>query len=445
MSTAFYGNRVSPNISKTPQGFLVAHRVPIARTGWQKYRASEIGAPGDGVVRVYRSPEEVFHPATLASFEGMIVTDKHPPQFIAPDNVGGYFRGHVQNVRRSNEPLESGDEVLLADLLIMDAGLVSKVEMGTVREISCGYDCDYEPLATGDYAQKNIRGNHIAVVPSGRAGESVRINDSDEGETMEGLISQRISDALVALGWKKPTADAESEAVLRNAAAAEEAEKRNKMRNRDAEEEKRKKEEAEDADHPKGCKCENCKEGAMDSAPKLRKLVADTVTAVLDARDKAKDEEEEEKKKAKDAEEKKEKEKEESEDADLIAVETMTGEEVPKNPIPGADAALSILRGMKSKVAATRDRKLMNDYNSAVNILKGRKLAVDAGDGYQAILDAVKPEAVRNAESMSRVNTGDKKPGNVGADFEATARQYRGKDIQTVARTRREAAGKAVN
>lgn len=95
LSVVYYGSRISDHITETPEGYLVCHDVPIARTGTQKYLGRETPDPKE-------NPE---------------------------------------------------------------------------REISCGYDCLWAP--DGDrYIQRNIRGNHIAVVDRGRAGPRVSIHDS---------------------------------------------------------------------------------------------------------------------------------------------------------------------------------------------------------------------------------------------------------------------------
>ena len=77
----YYGTRLSENISKRePEGYLLCLNVPVARTGTQEYLPAEIGLAGSRPVEVYRPAEEVFSPATVASFEGMPVTDGHPPE-----------------------------------------------------------------------------------------------------------------------------------------------------------------------------------------------------------------------------------------------------------------------------------------------------------------------------------------------------------------------------
>lgn len=172
MAIAYYGDRISPHMTDTPEGFLICHDVPIARTGPQDYLAREMMLDGDPerVVTVQRYPEDVFEAATLASFEGKPVTDGHPPENVGPENYAAYTKGHVQNVHRSGE-------YIVADLYINDANLAEEVRNNVKREVSCGYLCSYVPDGSG-YRQSNIRGNHVAVVPKGRAGSTVAIQDT---------------------------------------------------------------------------------------------------------------------------------------------------------------------------------------------------------------------------------------------------------------------------
>lgn len=173
MNKAFYGSRFSANMTRTPEGFLICHNVPLARTGVQQYLGSEVEKPDQEIVDVYRNEAEVFAPATLASFEGKPVTDEHPSRFVEPTNATAYTRGTCQNVRRG-----SGDEsdLIIADLVIYDAVLIAEIEAGK-REISAGYYCEYKPFKDG-LEQSNIICNHVAVVANGRAGARVAIKDS---------------------------------------------------------------------------------------------------------------------------------------------------------------------------------------------------------------------------------------------------------------------------
>ena len=197
----YYGTRLSENISKRePEGYLLCLNVPVARTGTQEYLPEELGLP-QGVIStravcgrvekslpfgpeplgrkalqfisVHRPPEEVFSPEAIASFEGMPVTDGHPPDGVDSGNIRALQKGHAHNVRRG---AGSESDLLLADLMITDPVLIDEILNGGKREISCGYT--YELcLENGQYIQRKIRGNHVAVVDAGRAGSRVSIKD----------------------------------------------------------------------------------------------------------------------------------------------------------------------------------------------------------------------------------------------------------------------------
>lgn len=208
---AFYGDRISPNQTKTPEGFLICHNVPIARTGTQDYLPREIGLKdGGGLVHVRRHAEDVFSPATLASFEGKPVTDDHPAQEVNPSNYGAYMKGVTQNVR------QQGDYIV-ADLVVHDAQLIAEIEAGK-REISCGYDCHYEKDGDG-YKQTNIIGNHVAVVDRGRAGPKVSIKD----EEPKGEKKMAKSKSILQRMFVSFVKDADPEEIQEAAKAVEEA------------------------------------------------------------------------------------------------------------------------------------------------------------------------------------------------------------------------------
>ena len=113
----YYGTRLSENISRRePEGYLLCLNVPVARSGTQEYRPDELSLPpGEALVPVYRPEEEVFSPQAVASFEGMPVTNNHPPEGVDIRNIRALQKGHAHNVRRG-----SGKEkdLLLADLII---------------------------------------------------------------------------------------------------------------------------------------------------------------------------------------------------------------------------------------------------------------------------------------------------------------------------------------
>jgi hypothetical protein len=185
---AFYGDRISEHIGRLKNGGLACISVPIARSGTQEYSPQEladsVGNVPEGMrlrngrVIVHRPESEVFSRTTMASFEGAPCCGPfHPPTFLSKQNWRAYATGHVQNVRPGPR-LPDGNRALVADVIVRDAPLADMVENKEAREVSCGYSCDYEVQDDGSLVQRNIRGNHVAILSGrGRAGSHVRIYD----------------------------------------------------------------------------------------------------------------------------------------------------------------------------------------------------------------------------------------------------------------------------
>ena len=206
-------------MTRTPEGFLVCHSVPICRTGVQEYLPQELGITdhGNGVLNVQREETEVFKPAAIASFEGKPVTDDHPPVGVDASNYASYTKGTVQNVRRGSG---ADADKLICDLVVYDAALIAKIDAGK-REISCGYECKYIERDDGTYEQMDIIGNHVAVVDAGRAGHDVSIRDAKtKPEGGKQMAKKSILHRMFAAFAK----DAEPEEVREAARAVDAAE-----------------------------------------------------------------------------------------------------------------------------------------------------------------------------------------------------------------------------
>ncbi|KTR49336.1 hypothetical protein NS303_04495 [Pantoea ananatis] len=179
----FFNTRLGPNRYLLGDGSLLCKDVPIARLGDQAYRSEdlpELTPDDDGEIIVTRSADEVFSPEAMASFEGMTVVILHPEDeagdilFVDPANWRQLAIGHAANVRRGQ-----GDQsdLLIADLVIKDALGIQAINDG-LRQVSCGYNAEYDETAPGRANQYDIRGNHIALVPNGRAGIRCSIGDA---------------------------------------------------------------------------------------------------------------------------------------------------------------------------------------------------------------------------------------------------------------------------
>lgn len=179
----YLGTYLSENIAETPEGYRICKNAVIGRTGFQTYRIGELEDPdsllkdrnSNEEIDLWRDPSEVFAPSTIASFEGKTFTISHPQELLDPDSEREHHAGHVQNVHRGSDPLEDGNWPLLADVIVTDADAIRTIDAGA-RELSCGYS--YRLSKEGErYDQRNIVGNHVALVAKGRAGSDARIYD----------------------------------------------------------------------------------------------------------------------------------------------------------------------------------------------------------------------------------------------------------------------------
>ena len=176
MNTLIRYDRVAIKAAKTKEGFIKDTPI-VGRTGLMTYFNH------DGTKRVeYRPPEEAFNADSLASLLGKPITVGHKAMVNAGNAAQVQPIGTVLTGGR-----QDGNDIV-ADVVIYDLPT-------SARELSCGYqlDLDETPGTTPDgkhydAIQRNIRYNHVAVVPRGRAGVA-RLNmdgdqiDDDEGGT----------------------------------------------------------------------------------------------------------------------------------------------------------------------------------------------------------------------------------------------------------------------
>jgi len=173
MSIRFTDRANIGKTKRTQEGYLVA-TARIARTRIQKYRAYELGFVGDHIVNVYRPESEVFHKDAIQSLSRVPVTINHPDELVTADNWKDFAVGEV-----GDEVMRDGDWLVVSPML-KDASAL-EVAATTHRQISMGYTAelrDADPKTGADYEMYNLRFNHLALVPEGRAGSEARIGDS---------------------------------------------------------------------------------------------------------------------------------------------------------------------------------------------------------------------------------------------------------------------------
>lgn len=192
-------DRTEIKATRTDEGYLVDTPI-VGRVGIQLYKNA------DGTIRrELRPAEEVFHADSLKSFAGKPVTDEHPGEPVTAKNAKRLSVGTMQG-----EGKQDGDNVV-APIIIHDGEMIDKVMKGGKRELSLGYKVDLEETPgvwngqEYDAIQRNIRVNHLAIVPRGRAGnarlnldrhDAVSFNPQEENAMPENLSRIRLDSGL---------------------------------------------------------------------------------------------------------------------------------------------------------------------------------------------------------------------------------------------------------
>ena len=161
---------------KTAEGFLIA-RAPVTSVGVFTYRNA------DGTPRYeLRLPEEVFAEESLASLKMKPLTLLHPDQAVTPQNIDELAVGSV------GSEVDTDSYRVYMSLAVTKADAIAAVDNGSARALSCGYTCDIEWTSGTwmgvhyDCIQRNIRYNHVALVPAARAGDGNAIRMDGFGE-----------------------------------------------------------------------------------------------------------------------------------------------------------------------------------------------------------------------------------------------------------------------
>jgi hypothetical protein len=154
---------------------------PLSKVGVFPYLGKQISSElePDKIYQVYRPAEELLSEATVNSFKLLPIVDDHTMLGTEPGMMPAEEKG-VHGT--SGSDVYGKDGKLYGDLKIYSETLKDEIEAGK-KELSMGYFCDYE-LTPGtfdgqhyDAVQRNIRGNHIALVEEGRMGSDVRVMD----------------------------------------------------------------------------------------------------------------------------------------------------------------------------------------------------------------------------------------------------------------------------
>lgn len=162
-------------------GFLHVRASHITKATVNPYRGAEVpdwrehGLDPDKVYYAFRDPEELKK--SLPTWGGLPLQFEHHPEG-ADEKEARFTRvGTVGTDVKWNAPY------IDAPLTIWEQDAIDAIKDGQCRELSCAYM--YEPDFTPgtyqgehyDFVMRQIRGNHVALVPEGRAGRDVIVAD----------------------------------------------------------------------------------------------------------------------------------------------------------------------------------------------------------------------------------------------------------------------------
>jgi hypothetical protein len=136
----------------------------------------ELGLEPEKVYQLLRDPEELRKAAP--TFARLPILSKHVPVTVdapQPNLVIGSIGSDIE----FNPPY------LDADLSFWDKQAIGNIDADQIKELSCAYRYDPD-MTPGEYegqhydgVMRNIRGNHLALVPEGRAGADVVVADQN--------------------------------------------------------------------------------------------------------------------------------------------------------------------------------------------------------------------------------------------------------------------------
>ena len=171
--------------TKDENGFLHVALTPISKATVNPYLGKEIegskehGFEPDKIYYGLRDPDELAKGA--GTFNGLpLLLEHHPTD--AENLPKEWVVGSMGTDAVFEKPY------LKNSLTVTDAQAIQYIEDGTAKEISCSYR--FTPDFTAgeyteadgskvhyDFIMRDIKGNHVALVPEGRAGHDVKVAD----------------------------------------------------------------------------------------------------------------------------------------------------------------------------------------------------------------------------------------------------------------------------
>ena len=155
---------------------------PLSKVGVFPYSGAQISPElePDKIYYVYRPEEELSNPETIESFKLVPWTIEHAMLGSEDEGLLPAEKKGIHGVVGEDVYFEDG--YLKGNLKIFSDTMAQSIDEGK-KDLSIGYRCLYD-IQSGDYngirydaIQRNIRGNHLALVDEGRAGPDVAVLD----------------------------------------------------------------------------------------------------------------------------------------------------------------------------------------------------------------------------------------------------------------------------
>ena len=183
----------------TEEGYLKA-TAAVTKVGVQMYSARDFGIDSDEPIGVLRPFETVFHEETISSLKMKPIVLLHPEQDVDSTN---HSRLSIGSVGENVGPIDN--ERLGASIQITDKNVVEKILSREIEELSLGYDVfiiSEEGNFNGEYYLYKMDGpmlnNHLAIVPDGRCGDTVKILDQGGSTVNKKQMVKALRDAGVS-------------------------------------------------------------------------------------------------------------------------------------------------------------------------------------------------------------------------------------------------------
>lgn len=179
---------------ETAEGFLDVH-LTFSKCGALTYQRADGSFEDEHLTEA-----DLFDEDSLSTVTGKPVCYLHPSEWVNKDNARKFSRGST-----GTKIIKDG---IFATILatVHDGELVNIIKSGKAKQVSAAYTAKTVRGDDGRLYQKGRVYNHLAIVPIGRAGESVRvhfdsINNINQGQNMAVQVNHY--DEMVSLKEKE--------------------------------------------------------------------------------------------------------------------------------------------------------------------------------------------------------------------------------------------------